>query len=175
MQDAAVALDKATRDLRLAVRGENMRLAAARAFDDDAFEPALETLAKAVKELTTQLESQAERGEGLANCFVRAQELALGLKRWRGDESGADMIRWVEVYSQALSLNLTPLDIAPIFKRQMEGPWPLAMTFLITAESWDWTKPTPHVGAARLIIKTTHCFMCRQKCLIPTARNTKKR
>ena len=136
LQDAAVALDKATRDLRLAVRGENMRLAAARAFDDDAFEPALETLAKAVKELTTQLESQAERGEGLANCFARAQELALGLKRWRGDEADADMIRWVEVYSQALSLNLTPLDIAPIFQRQMEGH----------PRAWIFTSATLAVG-----------------------------
>jgi len=30
-------------------------------------------------------------------------------------------VKWVEVYSQAMSLNLTPLDIAPIFQRQMEG------------------------------------------------------
>ena len=31
------------------------------------------------------------------------------------------MVRWVEVFNQALSLNATPLIIADIFKKQMEG------------------------------------------------------
>ena len=137
LQDAAVALDKTTRDLRLAVRGENLRLTAGRAFEDPAFEAALKMLTGAIEELSKQLESQVERGEGLANCLVRAQALTLQLKRWRGDEAGVDMVRWVEVYSQALSLNLTPLDIAPIFQRQMEGH----------PRAWIFTSATLAVGS----------------------------
>ena len=137
LQDAAVALDKTTRDLRLAVRGENLRLTAGRAFEDSAFEPALKMLTGAIAELSKQLESQVERGEGLANCLARAQALTLQLKRWRGDEAGVDMVRWVEVYSQALSLNLTPLDIAPIFQRQMEGH----------PRAWIFTSATLAVGS----------------------------
>ena len=50
--------------------------------------------------------------------------------------SNKDMVRWVEVYSQAMSLNLTPLDIAPIFKRQMEGH----------PRAWIFTSATLAVG-----------------------------
>jgi ATP-dependent DNA helicase DinG len=126
LQEAAQALDKAARDLRLAVKGENQRLPAARLESEAAFDDALQGLAAAIKELGRHLETQAERGEGLANCLRRTQELALALQRWRsgsGEGTGGadDVVKWVEVYSQAMSLNLTPLDIAPIFERQMEG------------------------------------------------------
>ncbi|MCF8176439.1 MAG: ATP-dependent DNA helicase [Burkholderiaceae bacterium] len=125
LQDAAQALDKAARDLRLAVKGENLRLPAARLEAETEFRAALQGLADAVKELGRHLGTQAERGEGLANCLRRAQEMAQGLARWSGgqteDAAGDAVVKWVEVYSQAMSLNLTPLDIAPIFQRQMEG------------------------------------------------------
>jgi ATP-dependent DNA helicase DinG len=126
LQEAAQALDKAARDLRLAVKGENLRLPAAKLEGEAEFGTALQGLVDAVQELGRHLETQAERGEGLANCLRRTQELAQGLKRWRsgsGEGTGGadDVVKWVEVYSQAMSLNLTPLDIAPIFQRQMEG------------------------------------------------------
>lgn len=136
LQDAAADLDKAARDLRLAVRGENLRLTAERACEDSNFEPALNVLMTNIETLKKQLESQAERGEGLANCWQRAQEIALRLSRWRDEASNKDMVRWVEVYSQAMSLNLTPLDIAPIFKRQMEGH----------PRAWIFTSATLAVG-----------------------------
>jgi len=143
LQDAAQALDKAARDLRLAVKGENQRLPAARVEADAAFGDALQGLADAVKELGRHLETQAERGEGLANCLRRVQELASGLQRWRAgrpdvEEPDADaVVKWVEVYSQAMSLNLTPLDIAPIFQRQMEGH----------PRAWIFTSATLAVGS----------------------------
>ncbi len=84
LQDAAQALDKAARDLRLAVKGENLRLPAARLEAEAEFRVALQGLADAVKELGRHLGTQAERGEGLANCLRRAQELAQGLARWCG-------------------------------------------------------------------------------------------
>ena len=144
LQDAAQALDKAARDLRLAVKGENQRLAAARVEGEAEFGEALQGLANAVKELARHLETQAERGEGLANCLRRTQELASGIKRWRSGaaEEGAGagneaVVKWVEVYSQAMSLNLTPLDIAPIFQRQMEGH----------PRAWIFTSATLAVGS----------------------------
>jgi len=130
LQDAAQDMDKAARDLRLAVKGENVRLPAAKIESETEFGAALQGLSEAVKELARHLESQAERGEGLANCLRRAQDLAYSLKRWKdgGGEvdgktgnNGEAVVKWVEVYSQAMSLNLTPLDIAPIFQRQMAG------------------------------------------------------
>jgi ATP-dependent DNA helicase DinG len=136
LQDAAVALDKAARDLRLAVRGENLRLTAERAIEDPAFEPALAVLDRALGDLKAHLETQTQRGEGLANCWDRAQALGLLLKRWRSEPASSESVRWVEVFLQALTLNLTPLDIAPIFKRQMEGH----------PRAWIFTSATLAVG-----------------------------
>jgi ATP-dependent DNA helicase DinG len=50
---------------------------------------------------------------------------------------GDDVVKWVEVYLQAMSLNLTPLDIAPIFQRQMEGH----------PRAWIFTSATLAVGS----------------------------
>jgi ATP-dependent DNA helicase DinG len=144
LQDAAQALDKAVRDLRLAVKGENQRLPAARLEGEAEFAEGLKGLANAVQELGRHLATQAERGEGLANCLRRTQELALGLKRWSSGAAGEgeagltnEVVKWVEVYSQAMSLNLTPLDIAPIFQRQMEGH----------PRAWIFTSATLAVGS----------------------------
>jgi ATP-dependent DNA helicase DinG len=140
LQDATQALDKAARDLRLAVKGENLRLPAAKLEGEAEFGAALQGLVDAVQELGRHLETQADRGEGLANCLRRAQELAQGLKRWRSggaDEGENAVVKWVEVYSQAMSLNLTPLDIAPIFQRQMEGH----------PRAWIFTSATLAVGS----------------------------
>ena len=142
LQNAAADLDKTARDLRLAVRGENLRLTAARAAEDAAFGAALQGLSAAVAEMARHLETQAARGEGLANALRRTQELAVRLRFWQGGrleldgEAGSDAVQWVEVYSQALSLNLTPLDIAPIFRRQMEGH----------PRAWIFTSATLAVG-----------------------------
>ncbi|MBI5109027.1 MAG: ATP-dependent DNA helicase [Rhodocyclales bacterium] len=143
LQDAANVLDKAARDLRLAVKGENLRLPAARIESEAAFIEALHGLAAAIAELDRHLGTQAERGEGLANCLRRSQELAAALQRWRGGSAdpevagGDEVVKWVEVYLQALSLNLTPLDIAPIFQRQMEGH----------PRAWIFTSATLAVGS----------------------------
>jgi len=51
---------------------------------------------------------------------VAGEELAALLKRWR-DVAEPGLVRWAEVFSQALSLNATPLSIADIFRKQMEG------------------------------------------------------
>ncbi len=150
LQEAAQALEKAARDLRLAVQGENQRLPAARLEAEAPFGEALQGLAVVLKELGRHLDAQSARGEGLANCLRRTQELAAGLQRWRsgqGDGAGgagdlgaaADeaVVKWVEVYSQAMSLNMTPLDIAPIFRRQMEGH----------PRAWVFTSATLAVGS----------------------------
>jgi ATP-dependent DNA helicase DinG len=141
LQEAATALDKAARDLRLAVKGENLRLPGAQAEGDPLFGAALDVVQQALQELARHLEAQAERGEGLANCLVRAQELTARLLRWKnggapGEQNAA--VKWLEAFSQALALNLTPLDIAPIFRRQMEGH----------PRAWIFTSATLAVGTS---------------------------
>ena len=118
LPEGARTLEKAARDLRLAVPGENARFAMAQLAP--VFHEALDKLAAELAHFGTLLESQAERSEGLEHCWRRAQELQLVLKRWR-DVGEPGLVRWAEVFNQALSLNATPLIIADIFKKQMEG------------------------------------------------------
>jgi ATP-dependent DNA helicase DinG len=83
------------------------------------FAAALSELRGAVAKLARALEAVAERGEGLANCSRRATELAARLDRWTDDTRG-DLVRWLEAYTHALALHVTPLAVAEPFRRQLE-------------------------------------------------------
>ena len=136
LQEATRSLEKAARDLRLSVAGDNARFAASQVLPDPLFQAALEGLGRELQAFGAQLASQAERSEGLAACLERTQEVAARLTRWcKIDDPG--QVRWLEVFSQALSLNLTPLDVADIFRRQLEGH----------PRGWIFTSATLAVGA----------------------------
>ena len=118
---AAAAMEKATRDFRLTVEGENTRMPMAATTKNGKFGSGLDQLMDKLEILAEQLESQAERSEGLENCWQRARELASGIKRWRDQAEAEGYVRWLEVFSHALQLNATPLSIAEIFNRQLSG------------------------------------------------------
>ncbi len=135
LQQAVRALEKAARDLRLALRDEAARYAPAQLDDNRDFQEALAALGEQLADFGKLLETQAERSEGLANCWRRAQELAARLARWRRPDE-ADLVRWAEVFVHALSLNLTPLAVADVFRRQMDGH----------PRAWIFTSATLAVG-----------------------------
>ena len=137
-------LEKAARDLRLAFKKEG-RMAAEATESIKEFAPALKVLGEKLKNLTGLLEKQAERSEGLDNCWQRAQGLVAMLKVWQaeapsppaplpkgegndrslspGERAGVreGVVRWLEVFHHSLQLNTTPLSIADIFKKQLSG------------------------------------------------------
>jgi ATP-dependent DNA helicase DinG len=112
-------LEKAGRDLRLAFKKEG-RMAADATENIKEFAPALKVLSEKLKNLTGLLEKQAERSEGLDNCWKRAQVLVQQLKHWQ-DGDVPETVRWLEVFHHSLQLNTTPLSIADIFKKQLSG------------------------------------------------------
>ena len=75
-------LDKAARDLRLVFKKEG-RMPAVATENFKEFAPALKTLGEKLAQLNGLLEKQAERSEGLENCWQRAQALAQQLKQWQ--------------------------------------------------------------------------------------------
>ncbi len=79
-------LDKAARDVRLAFKKEG-RMAADATESIKDFAPALKTLGEKLKNLTGLLEKQAERSEGLENCWQRARVLVEMLKVWQQEKS----------------------------------------------------------------------------------------
>ncbi|MDR1661430.1 MAG: ATP-dependent DNA helicase [Azoarcus sp.] len=134
--DETRALEKAARDLRLAFGPEPAKLSLAQAMRQDAFDKRAAALIEAISRLAAILETQAERSEGLASCLRRAAELAERLLDWRKpEEQGA--IRWVEVFSHALVLNATPLDVAGLFRQQFAGH----------PRAWIFTSATLAIGA----------------------------
>ncbi|OGA55808.1 MAG: helicase [Betaproteobacteria bacterium RIFCSPLOWO2_12_FULL_62_58] len=136
LPEAAQALDKAARDLRLVFREDNGRLPLRMLDGHRAFESALGTVLAGLDELAAALHGQAQRSEGLERCWQRTLTLAEQTERWRSGADG-DRVRWVELFSHSLHLNSTPLSIAENFRKQMEGQ----------ARSWIFTSATLSVGS----------------------------
>jgi ATP-dependent DNA helicase DinG len=133
--DESRKLEKAARDLRLVFGNETARISAAQAADKEGFDTQLEALDKALLDFHAVLDTQAERSEGLANCLRRTLEMGERLARWRNPQE-RQLIRWVEVFSQSLALNATPLHVSDVFKRQLEGH----------PRAWIFTSATLAVG-----------------------------
>jgi ATP-dependent DNA helicase DinG len=136
--DETRALEKATKDFRLAFGPEPAKLSAAQAAQREEFAPQLTAFAGALARLDALLDTQAERSEGLASCLRRTRALAAQLENWRNPGGAEDMVRWVEVFTHAVTLNATPLDVASLFKRQLSGGHPRA---------WIFTSATLAIGA----------------------------
>ncbi len=129
---AAAELDKAARDLRLALGLASVRLAAARALEREAFRAAIGVLQERLVRLQVLLEGQAERSEGLANCLERCQEAAGRLERWLSPDAQTGMVRWCETAVHAVLFHSTPLDVGSLFARQLEDD----------ARAWIFTSAT---------------------------------
>jgi len=120
LPEAASGLEKAARDLRLQVREDGARQTHSQAMGNAGFTDALDTVVTRLTELTAILESQADRSEGLQNCWTRSLDLLDRLGRWQ-EEQDPERVRWVEVFAHSVHLNATPLSIAEIFQRQITG------------------------------------------------------
>ncbi len=170
LPDAITAMEKAARDLRLTIEGENTRLPLATAMKNPKFGGALDDLLEKLDALAALLESQAERSEGLENCWQRAREIAVRIKHWRDQAEAEGFVRWLEVFSHALQLNATPLSIAEIFNKQLSAS-PRAWIFtsatlavkgdfshyngemgLATAQSACWDSPFDFANQALLYV-----------------------
>ena len=130
LPQACDEMDKAARDLRLVFKKEG-RMPASATDNFQEFAPALKMLNEKVAQLAERLEKQAERSEGLENCWQRAQALVLQLKQWQ-DGDVPDKVRWLEVFHHSLQLNTTPLSIAEIFEKQIDS----------NARAWIFTSAT---------------------------------
>ena len=113
-------VEKAAKDLRLTLPVEPARFSLAQLEERAGFDNNLVGLIRELDVLAVLLETQAQRSEGLENCWRRAGELVAQLRRW---QSGADKdyVRWGETYTHSLQLNATPLIIANIMQKQMSG------------------------------------------------------
>jgi ATP-dependent DNA helicase DinG len=128
---ACDTLEKAARDLRLVFKKNEGRMTAEATGELSGWSDALNNVATQLGNLNGLLEKQAERSEGLENCWQRGVDLAQKLMKWR-DDTQLDVVRWVEIFHHSMQLNTTPLSIAEIFARQIGG----------TPRAWIFTSAT---------------------------------
>jgi len=135
LPEAAQALEKAARDLRMECGDSPGRVPFKAMASNAAFMHAVNGVGTAISTLIERLHMQAERHADIDNCRERAYALAERLQRWReGDEK--DRVRWVEVFSQSAALNSTPLSVASIFRKQLDAG----------QRAWIFTSATLSVG-----------------------------
>jgi ATP-dependent DNA helicase DinG len=120
LPEATAALEKATRDFRLVFGLEGARMPVQKALERKGFDEAFDGMLAKLVELAAILETQAERDPALENCWQRALALRDQLKSWQAGAND-NLVRWVEVFTQSVQLHATPLSIAEIFGKQMEG------------------------------------------------------
>ena len=130
--DAALALDRAARDVRIALGDAFGRTPLATLKPRKAFDAALDGLGAQLDAIGKLLQAQEERAEELRNCRVRAGAFRAQIIAWRAadakpesawEEEGepASVVRWIEAYAQSAVLYVTPLDVAQIFHAQVES------------------------------------------------------
>ena len=119
LQECCRRLEKAAKDLRLSVGVEPARYTWSQFQGKNEFLDALDGLDGELATAAAILETQAPRSEGLENCWRRSTELLTRLQAWNQEEPG--VVRWGETYTHSLQLNTTPLDIAKLFNKQLQG------------------------------------------------------
>ncbi|MDX9707591.1 MAG: ATP-dependent DNA helicase [Azospira sp.] len=83
---ACANLEKAAKDLRLTLAVEPARYALPQLMARPGFDNLLAGLINTLEHFSAILETQAERSEGLENCWQRSLELLAGFRRWRAGE-----------------------------------------------------------------------------------------
>jgi ATP-dependent DNA helicase DinG len=120
LPEATAALEKAVRDFRLIFAYEGARMPVQKALALKNFDSAYDTVQEKLKALSAVLETQAERDPALENCYERSLALIVQLQRWRTAED-ANLVRWVEVFTQSVQLHATPLSVAEGFGKQLNA------------------------------------------------------
>jgi ATP-dependent DNA helicase DinG len=143
LPDAAAGLAPAVKKLRLAAGDVTGKYAREAALARPGFAEALDALAATLDRLATELAQFAERGEEIALAAARADAAARQVARWRDSQPIPDSpehaegwIRWIDVTPHGFQLQASPLSVAPLMKRQVEG----------SARAWIFTSATLAVG-----------------------------
>ncbi len=113
-------VEKACKDFRLVFQYEGSRMPVQKALALKNFESAFFDLQTALIQLTKVLESQAARDPMLEKCWQRGEALKQQLNAWFKAEN-ANLVRWVEVFTQSVQLHATPLSVADGFSKQLNA------------------------------------------------------
>jgi ATP-dependent DNA helicase DinG len=128
--DAALEVEHAARELRLALGQAAGRVALNQVRDRKGFDQALGRLHDELSALREKLSAQEERAEDIRNCRERTDQALALIEQWQeadtrpredayGEPLAGEVVRWIESYAQTASLYMTPLDVGRIFAQQV--------------------------------------------------------
>ncbi len=135
LPDAADRLESIVHQLRLALGQADRRAAWSEVAGDVSLQSALQQLADCLQQLLDWLELAAGRGKGLESCRARAALLLERLTLLMNSAS-SEYIHWFETFRTSFRLNLTPLNVAPVFRNCMDA----------LPSAWVFTSATLAVG-----------------------------
>ncbi len=139
-------LEKACKDFRLVFQFEGSRMPVQKALVLKNFEPAFSDMQAMLKDLNKVLESQAARDPMLEKCWQRGEALSGQLGNWIKAEN-ANLVRWVEVFTQSVQLHATPLSVADGFSKQLNAqPRAWIFTSATLAVKSDFTHYIAQMG-----------------------------
>ncbi len=134
------AVAKSARDLRLAFGQSVRRGAWAEVESSHDISEALAQCREQIDGLRGMLETIKGRGKGLDSCLARSETLLKQLDTLVEPDAGSEDIRWFETYLQSLRLNSTPLDVADVFRIQMQrhpAAWVFTSATLAVGDSFE--------------------------------------
>ena len=167
LAEAIPKLEKATKDFRLIFTYESSRMSVQKALALKGFDEAYANMQSQLKLVATVLETQAARDPELEKCWQRSGALQVQLGRWQAG-ANANLVRWVEVFTQSVQLHATPLSVAEGFGKQLNAQpraWIftsatlavktdfshyLAQMGLLEAKTAYWTSPFDYENQAIL-------------------------
>jgi ATP-dependent DNA helicase DinG len=135
LPDAAGQLEGQVHRVRLALGQRDRRAAWSEVSTDSGLQAALQDLQQSLQQLSAWLAVAAERGKGLESCRQRAVMLRDRLALLQQHASG-EYIHWFETFRNSFRLNLTPLNVAPVFRECLET----------LSSAWVFTSATLAVG-----------------------------
>ena len=136
LPESAQQLEGIVRRIRLALGHADRRGGWAEIGEDNPVQEPLQELTAGLTRLADRLQAASERGKGLDSCRQRTM-VVLERLRCLLEAASGETIPWFETQRQSFRLNLTPLDLAPAFRKALEG----------STGAWIFTSATLAVGA----------------------------
>jgi ATP-dependent DNA helicase DinG len=124
-------LDKANKDFRLVFPRESNRYPYQKISSFNRFESSYLELIEKLKKMIELLTLHKDRDSEIEKYFDSVNEILASFDTWLEDKDN-NSIKWIEVYSQSVQLNNTPLSIADMFARHINNE----------STSWIFTSAT---------------------------------
>lgn len=148
-------LEKSNKDFRLVFPREPNRYPYQKISSFSRFDSAYKDLIEKLKKLIELIALHKDRDIEIEKYFDSTQEILSVFDAWREDKDN-NSIKWVEVYSQSLQLNNTPLSIADMFAKHINNDstsWIFTSATLAVKNNFDHFKSQLGLGDADSVSK----------------------